>query len=94
MMDPQTIVVRALCLALEALPDHRVVLSAATWEPLREKYGGSGGLLLSEDPADKSVEVRLADHEDRAVLVDRVRANGGIIVEDGETVYGFEIEER
>lgn len=86
-MDFQTLLLRMLTVALERLPDHTLTLDQATWDAMVEKYDGDGGLLMRE--VDDGIVVRLADHEDRAVFMDKVRKAGGALFEHGATTLGI-----
>lgn len=87
-MIPEELLVRLLVVALERLPDHRVVLDQDAWEAMRVKHGTAGGGLLLEQ-GNGGYLVRLADHEDRVVMADRVRAAGGLLVESPDLLFGI-----
>lgn len=77
---------RCLIAALDQLPDHQVTVTPERWAALADKYTAGatveGGILLEMDGG--TISARLADHEDKAVAIDRVRAEGGtVVVGDG-----------
>jgi hypothetical protein len=87
---PSMVLVRLLIVALERLPDHRLVLDEATWDAMARKYGGElGGGLMLQETAPGAFEAKLADHEDRVVLTDKVRKAGGVLVEAGGLTFGI-----
>lgn len=84
------LLIRLLVVALERLPDHRLVLDEATWELMLGKYSGAaGGGLMLQQLGPGHFEVRLADHEDRVVLTDKVRKAGGVLVESAGVTFGI-----
>lgn len=92
MINPE-LLLRMLAVAVERLPDHRVVLDGPTWRAMVEKFGQreggppAGGLIFEQ--GDDSWVVRQADHEDALVLADRVRKAGGTLIESAHTVIGI-----
>lgn len=89
-MIPSMVLIRLLIVALERLPDHRLVLDEGTWEAMVGKYGGElGGGLMLQETSPGSFEAKLADHEDRVVLTDKVRKAGGVLIEHGGLTFGI-----
>ncbi len=89
MIDPD-VLMRLLVVALERLPDHRIVLDQATWDAMRAKHLGRGGGVLLQQLHGGAIEVRMADHEDRLVMADRVRKAGGLLVDTPDFMFGVQ----
>lgn len=84
---------RLLILALHKVPDHSVTLDEASWAEAAAYAAanpGSGFMLTNHDG---KVVAKLADHEDRVVLVDRARAKGYTIIDSPDVVIGLGPEE-
>lgn len=90
-MIPEALLMRLLMVALERLPDHRVVLDGPTWAAMVAKAHAqpSRGIIFEQHDGGATTEVRLADHEDRAVMLDRMRKSGAMIIETPDMVVGL-----
>lgn len=91
-MIPEQLLLRALLVAIERLPDHRIEVDEAGLEHLLRKMPPGGGLVIEK--SDRSLVIRRADHEDRAVMADRVRAAGGLLVEAPDMLFGILPDDR
>lgn len=82
--------IRLLILALHEVPGHSVTLDQASWDAAAARAAESPGSGFMLQAHDGGITARLADHEDRAVMVDRARASGMTIVESPDVVIGFD----
>lgn len=82
---------RLLMAALDKLPDHRVEVTDATFQAMAAKYAPAGqpegGLLLRNE--DGTLSAALADHEAKAVLIDRAAKRGYMLLESDGMVVGL-----